>query len=38
MKETLNELASYVRLAWDRQLTESTGGNMSVRIGDKVYY
>jgi len=37
MKEKLNELASYVRLAWDRQLTESTGGNMSIRIGDKVY-
>lgn len=37
MKETLNELASYVRLAWDRQLTESTGGNMSVRIDDKIY-
>ena len=37
MKETLSELASYVRLAWDRQLTESTGGNMSVRIDDKIY-
>jgi len=37
MKETLSELASYVRLAWDRQLTESTGGNMSVRIDNKVY-
>jgi L-fuculose-phosphate aldolase len=37
MKETLEELASYVRLAWDRQLTESTGGNMSVRIDDKIY-
>ena len=37
MKETLSELASYVRLAWDRQLTESTSGNMSVRIDDKIY-
>lgn len=37
MKEILNELASYVRLAWDRQLTESTGGNMSVRIDNKIY-
>lgn len=33
----LEKLASYVRLTWDRKLTESTGGNMSVRIGDKVY-
>ena len=37
MKETLSELANYVRLAWDRQLTESAGGNMSVRIDDKIY-
>jgi len=37
MSKTLEELASYVRLAWDRQLTESTGGNMSARIDDKVY-
>ncbi len=34
---TLSKLAEYVRLAWDRGLTESTGGNMSVRIGDKIY-
>ena len=36
-KEELEKLASYVRLAWDRSLTESTGGNMSLRIKDKVY-
>lgn len=38
MKEDiLKELAAFVRLAWDRQLTESTAGNMSVRIEDEVY-
>ena len=38
LKSTLlKKLASYVRLAWDRHLTESTGGNMSVRIGEKIY-
>ena len=31
------KLVNYIRLTWDRRLTESTGGNMSVRIGDKVY-
>jgi len=36
-QEILTKLAKYVRLTWDRSLTESTGGNMSVRIGDKVY-
>ena len=36
-QEILTKLAEYVRLTWDRGLTESTGGNMSVRIGDKVY-
>jgi L-fuculose-phosphate aldolase len=36
-QEILKKLAEYVRLTWDRGLTESTGGNMSVRIGDKVY-
>jgi len=36
-QEILTKLAEYVRLAWDRQLTESTGGNMSIRIDDKVY-
>ena len=28
------ELVLFARLAWDRKLTESTGGNMSVRIRD----
>ncbi len=28
------ELVLFARLAWDRRLTESTGGNMSVRNGD----
>ena len=36
-KEVLEKLAQHVRLTWDRGLTESTGGNMSVRIGDRVY-
>jgi L-fuculose-phosphate aldolase len=36
-QEILTKLAEYVRLTWDRSLTESTGGNMSVRIGDKIY-
>jgi len=30
------ELVLFARLAWDRRLTESTGGNMSVRIGDHI--
>lgn len=33
----LEKLAEYVRLTWDRGLTESTGGNMSIRVGDKIY-
>ena len=33
----LQKFASYVRLTWDRKLTESTGGNMSIRINDKIY-
>ena len=36
-KEILTRLAQYVRLTWDRGLTESTGGNKSVRIEDKIY-
>ena len=36
-KKELEKLASYVRLTWDRKLTESTGGNMSVRIDDRIY-
>ena len=31
----LEKLASYIRLTWDRKLTESTGGNMSIKINDK---
>lgn len=33
----LQKFADYVRLTWDRALTTSTGGNMSIRIGDNVY-
>ncbi len=36
-QEELHQFASYVRLTWDRRLTEATGGNMSIRINDKVY-
>ncbi|MFW6149659.1 MAG: class II aldolase/adducin family protein [Atribacterota bacterium] len=36
-QDELQKFASYVRLTWDRKLTESTGGNMSVRINDKIY-
>jgi len=36
-KMQLEKLAEYVRLAWDRGLTESTGGNMSIRIKDRIY-
>ncbi|HPE68949.1 MAG TPA: class II aldolase/adducin family protein [Thermotogota bacterium] len=30
------KLVLYSKLAWDRKLTESTGGNMSLRAGGKV--
>ncbi|MGC9321785.1 MAG: class II aldolase/adducin family protein [Kosmotogaceae bacterium] len=30
------KLVLYSRLAWDRKLTESTGGNMSARDGDNI--
>lgn len=33
----LQKFAEYVRLTWDRRLTESTGGNMSVNIDNKIY-
>jgi len=33
----LQKFADYVRLTWDRKLTESTGGNMSVKIDDKIF-
>ncbi|MDD4362746.1 MAG: class II aldolase/adducin family protein [Atribacterota bacterium] len=33
----LQKFVSYVRLTWDRQLTESTGGNMSIMLNDRIY-
>jgi len=36
-QKEIKKFASYVRLTWDRRLTESTGGNMSIRINDQVY-
>ena len=33
----IEKLVNYVKLSWDRKLTESTGGNMSVRIGEEIY-
>lgn len=36
-KEILEKLAAFIRLAWDRGLAESTGGNMSIRLGDKIH-
>jgi L-fuculose-phosphate aldolase len=33
----LQKFADYVRLTWDRGLTESTGGNMSIKINNKIY-
>ncbi len=32
------ELVEYAKLCWDRGLTESTGGNMSVRAQDNTIY
>jgi L-fuculose-phosphate aldolase len=34
----IEELVEYSKLAWDRGLTESTGGNMSVRIDENTIY
>jgi len=34
----VEELVEYSKLAWDRGLTESTGGNMSVRVDDSTIY
>jgi len=34
----IEELVEYSKLAWDRGLTESTGGNMSVRIDANTIY
>jgi len=36
-KKEVEKLVSYIKLAWDRKLTESTGGNMSVKVGEKIY-
>ena len=36
-QKELQKFASYVRLTWNRRLTESMGGNMSIRINNKVY-
>ena len=36
-KNELQKFADYVRLTWDRRLTESTGGNMSINIKNKIY-
>jgi len=33
----LQKFVDYVRLTWDRKLTESTGGNMSIKLNDKIY-
>jgi len=34
----IEELIEYSKLAWDRDLTESAGGNMSVRIDENTIY
>ncbi|HEU24323.1 MAG: class II aldolase family protein [Mesoaciditoga sp.] len=34
----VEELVEYSKLAWDRGLTESTGGNMSVRLDANTIY
>jgi L-fuculose-phosphate aldolase len=34
----IEELVEYSKLAWDRGLTESAGGNMSVRIDENTIY
>lgn len=33
----IQKFVDYVRLTWDRRLTESTGGNMSINIKNKIY-
>ena len=38
MNALIEELVDYARLCWDRGLTESTGGNMSVRASDNTIY
>ncbi len=34
----IKELVEYSKLVWDRRLTESTGGNMSVRANNNTIY
>ncbi len=34
----IEELVEYSKLVWDRGLTESTGGNMSVRVDNNTIY
>lgn len=36
--DAAKKLVEYARLCWDRGLTESTGGNMSVRADDNTIY
>ncbi len=36
--DIIEELVEYSKLAWDRGLTESTGGNMSVRVDKNTIY
>lgn len=38
MQDLIEELVDYARLCWDRGLTESAGGNMSVRASDNTIY
>ncbi|NMB32645.1 MAG: class II aldolase/adducin family protein [Clostridium sp.] len=37
VEKGLKKLVEYTRLAWNRGLTESTGGNMSMRVGNEIY-
>ncbi|PNR95790.1 class II aldolase/adducin family protein [Petrotoga sp. 9PWA.NaAc.5.4] len=32
-----NEVAEFAKLVWDRKLTDGTGGNMSIKDGEKIY-
>ena len=32
-----SEVAEFAKLVWDRKLTDGTGGNMSIKDGDKIY-
>lgn len=31
------EVAEFAKLVWDRKLTDGTGGNMSIKYGEKIY-